>query len=377
VTKKVARRTKHLQLPDVPDGQKRILVRLPNWLGDVVMAAPTVAAIHAARPDAEIVAQVVAPFLPLAAMLPGVSRAIPASRDRSGAERRASVEALHAVAPDAAVVFPRSLRASLAPKRAGIAVRVGYGGAGRKRAFTHAVTGWKPYRRGHRSAWFGLLARAFGTQPAAPQTIEVPAAQRAAASELLAGLGRDVGRPLVVLEPGASYGPAKCWPAERFGLLAQRLIAAGYDVATVGTDATRPVEQVVAQAAGGGLLRTAGRTPDLGVLMGLLAGARLVISNDTGPMHLAAVVGAPVLALFGATDPVVSSPIGAGPRTLLYDPEPCSPCFLRTCALPGHPCLAKVGVARVERVATRLLDAATTGGRSAPQAGAPSERRSP
>ncbi len=354
MTKKSARK-KALHIPDVPAGQKRILVRLPNWLGDVVMAAPSVAAIAAARPDAEIVAQVIAPFLPLAGMLPGVSRAIPTSRDKSAAQRRASVAALHAVAPDAAVVFPRSLRASLAPKRAGIAVRVGYGGAGRKRAFTHAVTGWKPYRRGHRSAWFGLLARAFGTQPAAPQTIDVAPALREAAAELLAGLGRAAERPLVVLEPGASYGPAKCWPAERFGELAKRLMAAGCDVATVGTDATRPVEQVVARAAGGGLLRTAGRTPDLGVLMGLLAGARLVISNDTGPMHLAAAVGAPVLALFGATDPVVSSPIGAGPRTLLYDPEPCSPCFLRECALPGHPCLQKIGVAWVERSARGLL----------------------
>lgn len=355
MTKKVARRTQHLELPDVPDGQKRILVRLPNWLGDVVMAAPSVAAIHAARPDAEIVAQVVAPFLPLAEMLPGVARAIPSNRDKSRAARHASVEALLGVAADAAVVFPRSLRASLAPKRAGIPVRVGYGGPGRRRAFTHPVTGWKPYRREHRSRWFGLLARAFGAQPEAPKTLEVPAAARASADQILAELGRDPARPLVVLEPGASYGPAKCWPADNFGALARRLLALGVDVATVGTAATAAIERQVARRAGPGLLRAVGRTPDLGVLLGLLAGADLVVSNDTGPMHLAAVVGAPVLALFGATDPVVSAPIGAEPRHLVYDPEPCSPCFLRTCAVPGHPCLTKIGVGRVERLVRDVL----------------------
>jgi heptosyltransferase-2 len=356
VTKKVARRTKHLELPDVPDGQKRILVRLPNWLGDVVMAAPAVAAIHAARPDAEIVAQVVAPFLPLAEMLPGVTRAIPTNRDKSRAERHQSVEALLGIAADAAVVFPRSVRASLAPRRAGIPIRVGYGGAGRKRAFTHAVTGWKPYRREHRSQWFGLLARAFGTRPAAPTTIEVTSAARASAEALLAGLGRGAGRPLVVLEPGASYGPAKCWPAENFGALARSLLAMDVDVATVGTDATRDIERHVARRAGPGLLRAVGKTPDLAVLMGLLSAADLVVSNDTGPMHLAAIVGTPVLALFGATDPVVSAPIGAEPRHLVYDPEPCSPCFLRACAVPGHPCLTKIGVGRVERLVRGVLE---------------------
>jgi len=63
----------------------------------------------------------------------------------------------------------------------------------------------------------------------------------------------------------------------------------------------------------------------------------------------------PVLALFGATDPVVSSPLGTGPRRLLYEPEPCSPCFLRTCPVPGHPCLEKLGVDRVLREARTLL----------------------
>ncbi len=342
-----------LELPSVPLGQKRILLRLPNWMGDVVMAAPAVAAIQAARPDAELVAQVIKPFMPLAALLPGVVKTIPAGPDRSFGDVATSAAALRELNLDAAVLFPRSYRAARAPRRAGIPLRIGYAGAGRR--LTHAVKGWKPYRRAHRSQWFGLLAGAFGAEVGEAWRIDVPADLRAAGVDLLAQLGRDERKPLVVLEPGASYGPAKCWPAERFGQLAANLMAAGFDVATVGTDDTKPLEDDVAKAAGLGLLRTAGRTPDLSVLIGLLAEARLVVSNDTGPMHLAAAVGAPVLALFGATDPVVSSPIGQGRRTLLFDPEPCSPCFLRVCPIPGHPCLRKLGVERVERLALGML----------------------
>lgn len=353
-----------LVVREVDAAQRRILVRLPNWLGDVVMAAPTVAAIHAARPDAELIAMIKRPFMALAAQLPGVTEVIPAGRDKSPGDLAKSRKTLKALDLDAAVILPRSTRAQVAPWLAGIDQRVGFAGKGRGFLLTHGVSGWKPYRGAHRSAWFGLLARAFGTQAGDAWLLDVPAEGRDAARGLLGDLGRDASRPLVVLEPGASYGPAKCWPASYFGALAKRLMADGCDVATVGTDETKPVEADVDAAAGGGILKTAGRTPDLLALLGVLAEAALVVSNDTGPMHLAATVGAPVLALFGATDPVVSSPLGQRERRLLYEPEPCSPCFLRTCPIEGHPCLTKLGVGRVHREARTMLAEAETGARA-------------
>ena len=349
-------RAPDLELPTLPEGQRRILIRLPNWLGDIVMAAPTVAAIAAARPDAELIAQVKAPFLPLAELLPGVARAIPAGRDASPRDLWRSRRTLNGLGVDAAVLLPRSSRAALAPWLARVPVRLGFGGGGTNRFLTHAVQGWRPLRRAHRSTWFGLLARAFGTAPGEPWLLEPPPAALAAADRLLLVQGYRPGKPLVVLEPGASYGPAKCWPAERFGDLAAHLLQEDdVYVATVGLRDARDRERIIHERTGGRLLRTAGKTPDLLALIGLLARADLVISNDTGPMHLAAAVGAPTLAIFGATDPGVSSPLGQRPRTLLYDPEPCSPCFLRTCPVPGHPCLTKIGTARVLREARAML----------------------
>lgn len=335
-----------------PPGLDSILVRLPNWLGDVVMAAPAVAAIAKARPQARITAQVKAPFMPLATCIDGVDEVIPTGRDRSLLGLWRSRGALKARSFDAAVVFPRSTRAGLAPWLARIPVRVGYGG---KRLFTHRATDWRPLRAAHRTAWFGLLAGAFETEPALPWTLTPTKAMRDAARQLLLANGRRTDRSLVVLEPGASYGAAKCWPAEHFGRLAASLVAAGHDVATVGLPATQAIEARIAAESGASLIHLAGKTPDLGALIGVLAAADVVVSNDTGPMHVAAALGTPTVAMFGASDPVVSSPGGPGPKHVVYDPEPCSPCFLRTCSVPGHPCLTKIAPARVLALVERLL----------------------
>ena len=333
------------------------MLRLPNWLGDVVMAAPTVAAIARALPHARIQARVIAPFVPLARLLPGVHEAEPALDARGVRGAFAASRALSAGDHDAAVVFPRSLRAAVAPWLSRIPVRVGFGGAGKRLVLTHRVTGWKPLRAAHRSLFYGALALPFGVQTEGPLALTAPPAALEAADLLLVRLGRRGERPLVALEPGARYGPAKCWPPERFGELAKALLAQGFDVVTVGTAATRSVEEQVARLAGPGLLRAAGRTDDLLALIGLLARSALLVTNDTGPMHLGAALGVPTLALFGATDPVVSGPRGPGRSVVLMDPEPCSPCFLRDCPIPGHPCLTKIGAPRVLRAALDLLAA--------------------
>lgn len=333
----------------------RVLLRLPNWLGDIVMAAPAVEAITRALPGARVTAQCIAPFVPLARLLPGVHEAVAAGPDRGPLSLWSSRRALRAAGHDLAVVFPRGVRASLAPWLARVPVRVGFGDAGKRLLLTHGLRGWRPLRRAHRSLFYGALARCFGTTPAGPWALQAPGAALAAADALLERLGADRTLPLVVLEPGARYGPAKCWPPERFGALARLLMAEGCSVATVGTAATQPVEDDVARASGGGLVRTAGRTDDLLALVGLLARARLVVANDTGPMHLAAALGTPVLALFGATDPEVSAPRGPGPIRLVMQPAACSPCFLRTCTVAGHPCMRDIQVERVLSEARAML----------------------
>lgn len=334
--------------PPVPPGLQRVLLRLPSWLGDVVMARPAVAAITASLPDATFVAQAPQPFLPLAARLPGVHDVLPTGRDRTPRDLLASRRVLRDGAFDAAVVFPRGHRAALAPFLARIPVRVGFGARGKGPLLTHGVRGWRPLRSAHRSRFFAALAAPFGVEvpEAELPPLAVSQGERERARRLLLALGRRTERPLVAIEAGSSYGPAKCWPVASFAELARRLGERGIDVVTVGTPAAAAIEAQVAARAPD-LLRGVGRTADLGVLLGLLASADLLVTNDTGPMHCAAAVGTPVVALFGATDPIVSAPLGPGELRLVHDPEPCSPCFLRECPVPGHPCLAKIPVERV------------------------------
>lgn len=349
-----------LVVPRVPDGPQRILLRLPAWLGDVVMARRAIEAISAARPKALLTAECLPAYGPLAAALPGIAETVLAAKERTPAEAWRARRRMRAANYDAVVCFPRSVRAAVVPALARVPVRLGYGSPGTRPFLTHRIEHWHPWRRAHRSVWFGLLAQAFGaTEVPIPHTpLAPPPAALEPTHRLLLALGRHPERPLVVLEPGASYGAAKCWPLERFAEVARRLTTSGRaDAIVVGTAATRPLEAQLAQHAPG-LLRAAGRTPDLGVLMGVLQSAAVVLSNDTGPMHLAAALGVPVVALFGASDPVVSSPLGPGPSTVLYEPEPCSPCFLRECPVAGHPCLARISVARALAVLERHLPAA-------------------
>jgi heptosyltransferase-2 len=335
----------------------RILVRLPNWLGDVVMAAPAVAALHRAAPGADLVAACRAPFAPLAALLPGVVETVPLGPVRGVKAPFRAARALRDARCEAAVVFPRSTRAAIPVVLARIPVRVGFASEVRSLFLTHPVRGWRDLRRAHRSAYYASLLGPFGIAPAAgaapePWRLDVPPAALAWADDFLASSpARRAGRPLVALEPGATYGPAKRWPEPRFAELAGRLASSGEaDVVVIGNAEAEPIEERIAARAGAPVIRAAGKT-DLVRLAGLLARSAALVTNDTGPMHVASAVGTPVVALFGATDPNVSAPRG-GPLTLLYEPVPCSPCFLRECVVDGHPCLDQFTVERVLR-ATR------------------------
>jgi lipopolysaccharide heptosyltransferase II len=157
--------------------------------------------------------------------------------------------------------------------------------------------------------------------------------------------------PRVVLQPGATYGPTKRWDPERFAAVGAALAKDGADVAVVGGPGDRePVSEVLAAFPDARDL--CGRT-STGELAAVLEGADLVITNDTGPMHLAAAVGTPTVAIFGSTSPTWTAPYGEGHR-VLHEPPPCNPCFQRECSI-GMLCLDGVSAERVLGAAHALL----------------------
>ena len=324
---------------DAPE--RALVVRMPNWLGDLVMALPALRGAGEALPGVGRVAVVPAALAPL---LEGAAEAVvPVERGRSS-------QALARLAPyraEGAIILTTSFSSAYLLRRAGVRRLIGYPTEGR---WVLGVRG--PSRpRAHLAEQYARLVDELGpwSRDLVPR---LPAA--AAAREVMArrldefGLGRS---PRVAVFPGAAYGPAKRWPHERFAAVARTLAAGGAGIAVLGSAGERPLAAAVAEAAGlPPESLGAGRTSLLETA-GLLAHADLVLANDSGALHLAASCGARTVGVFGSTDPGWTAPPGAA---VLRRPTPCAPCFRRTCDI-GYRCLTNVTVDEVREVCIELL----------------------
>jgi heptosyltransferase-2 len=354
----------------------RVVVRAPNWLGDIVMAMPAIAAVRAAHPGAHLAVAAPAPFADVCAAMPGVDGVVPLS----GAGIRAigaHAEALAAGRFDVAILFTNSFASALAASRAGIAERWGYNRDWRGRLLTRAVPA-RPARTSapesrptstpesiptsgpHHSAYYlrlvaslGMPAVSAGPGSSVPLPLPVAAADRAAA--ILAEVGVGAGVRLVGFAPGAAYGSAKRWPPERVAGAIAGLAGRGVRAVLVGAAADREIARAIQSALDptvrASVVDLVGRT-DVAVLMAVLARCAVVVANDSGAMHVASAVGRPVVAIFGPTDERATAPLG--PHTLVRHDVWCRPCLLRACPI-DHRCLRRIEAADVVEAVARHL----------------------
>jgi heptosyltransferase-2 len=307
----------------------RILVRWPNWLGDALMARPFLRGLRAACGSSRIMAIAPEGFLALLAG-DGVYDEAVALRDRALDAR------VRAFGAEVAFVLPPSFSSAWFALRHGVPRRIGFRGDARDLLLTDAVA--RPARGElHLSREYLMLGRSFDVREPAfrPLRMTVGAAGAHAVRDALAGA--------LVLAPGAAYGPAKRWPAERYVALGRKACAQGWPVVVCGAAEDREVAEAVAGAIGSGAQSLAGRTSLLDVAAAL-AGAGAVVSNDSGFAHLAAATGAPTVTIFGSTSSAWTAPLGAA--RILQHPPVCSPCFQRRCTI-GTICLHAVGVDEV------------------------------
>ncbi|MFO0894037.1 MAG: glycosyltransferase family 9 protein [Phycisphaerales bacterium] len=338
------------------DGVERLLVVAPSWVGDAVMATPLLRALRAARPAARIAALV----------KPGLEEVLAGSPwlDETFAVRPGVLWPWRGLGParrfraQAVLLLPNSFRSALAalplaPRR------IGRARDGRSWLLTHRLSG---RTRGPVPAvdWYADLGEfALGATIADRRPeLHVTAAEAARAEELLKGASG----PLIVLNPGANRED-KRWPAERFGQVGARLADQfGAAVAVTGSPAERPVlERVVAAYAAApgsrpALLDLQARGVRLGSLKGVLRRASLLISNDTGPRHLAIGLGTPVVSLFGPTDHRWTTIAGAVERRLLA--EPFLPEQLAADDVPAACRIDRISPEDVRQAAAALLGAA-------------------
>ncbi len=337
---------------------QRVLVVLPNWVGDTLLATPVLRVVRQAHPraflatfGAPVCREVLAGNPHLDAQLVYDER----GADRSLRARFALLRALRAQRFDTAFLLRRSLSRTLLLWLAGIRARVGYDEGRGRWLLTHRMP--PPVTPVHRAEQYLGLVRALGMTAAVDGCDFVVAADQQQRMDQWLARVRPAGdrRTLVALNTGANW-PHKRWPEERFAALAQR-VQRELDAAVVLTGGPR--DGALAQRIAAGVvpppLSAAGVTTSLQELGALFRRCAVVVSNDSGPMHVAAGLRVPLVALFGPTAPSLTGPYGRGPWTVLHHPDCCPqvPCY--HAGPPAHPGMASITVDEVfDAVAARL-----------------------
>ncbi len=314
------------------------LIIAPQWIGDAVMTEPLLRRLHA-RGERLTVAAL--PWVaPIYRTMPQVSEILELPFAHGGLqwrERRRIARQLQGRF-ETAYVLPNSLKSALVPLWAGIPRRVGYLGEVRVGLLTHRLKNPPKAKRPPMVAVYSALSGETGIEHDRPRLQQSQAAQEAVLAEQ--GLAA---RGYIVFAPGAEYGPAKRWPARHFAALAARLDA---PVVLLGSAKERALcEDIAASAASARIRNLAGQT-SLDQAIALIAGASVVVSNDSGLMHVAAGLGVPQVALFGSSSPEHTPPLNERAQVIwlkrqadYQPPLDCAPCFERECPLGHTRCL--------------------------------------
>ncbi len=352
-----------------PSSMSKVLVRATNWLGDAVMSLPAIRAIRGIFPRAHIAVLARPSVADLYAREKAIDRVIPYPAPQGLRARRTFAARLRDESFDGAILLQNAFDAALIAWLAGIPERIGYARDGRGILLTQAIPVPEPgdIPRHERFYYLELLRRA-GMMERFPECdairLDGIAAARDAGSRHLSALG--IGAPVTGISPGAAYGNAKRWLPERFAESAA-LLPGEITFLIFGSAAERPLCETVAdhlRQAGKDVRNLAGQT-SLREFVDLAAACRLILTNDSGAMHVAAALGVPTVAIFGATDDTTTGPTGPLARVVREHAE-CSPCLLRECPI-DHRCMTRVGSTRVASVAQELMrDACISGERSPP-----------
>lgn len=346
----IARSSRKKRLPR----SGRLLIRMPNWVGDAVMAEPVLRNLKQARPELSLTLLAAQWSAPLFRDHPAVNDVIAYHRDGEHAGLAGRLKmARRLKGYDACLLLPNSFDSALLARLAGSPRRIGYARDGRSLLLTDRIPLNRLIKQGHQIDYYLALLTYFGlpTPFRRPRlTVDWPPADFA--GQLIANLPGDR-EPLIGLAPGAAFGPAKRWPGDSFAQAAGRLLEqCGGTVIVFGSSAEAEAAQALADRVGPAAINLAGQT-DLDQAAALIDRLNLLITNDSGLMHVADALDTPLIALFGSTSPQKTGPRGERSRILSVAKD-CAPCFKPVCP-KNEPCLDLITVDQVVEAAEKLL----------------------
>jgi lipopolysaccharide heptosyltransferase II len=329
----------------------RILVRGANWIGDVVMGLPALEAVRANFPGRTIAVLAKPWVAALYESHPSVDEVIP-YRKRNGVPGSLldiirTARLLHRKNFDLAILFQNAFEAALLAFLAGIRYRVGYNTDARGFLLSHSVVRDPGVLKLHQVEYYLSILRSMGWEaPVKDPVVFVNQKDEEATSRLLATHGVASDDFLLGLSPGATYGRAKRWPAERFAAVGNRAMERwGSKIVLIGSEAEKDICEALGQELARPFVDLSGVTT-LEQAMALIKRCQLFLCNDSGLMHVAAALNVPTLAVFGSTDAAATGPRGKHAR-IAREPVECSPCLEPECQYGHFRCMLSMDPGKV------------------------------
>jgi heptosyltransferase-2 len=339
---------------------KRVVVRGTNWVGDSVMSVPALRALRRVLPKAEITLVLRPSTKGLFTDADFIDQVLVYDR-RNVFSVVSQVKKWRKKKFDLAVLFQNAFEAALIPFLASVPLRLGYATEARQAMLTHPieVPDWRSSR--HEVFYYLYLITALEqmlyktsiiceTDPDA--SLDIQPDRKQEAEKILSAHGISEAHTVVAICPGSINSRAKRWPAESFASLADRLLDEHRKVVIVGSKAEEDVTRDVLSRMRRKPVVLTGKTT-IDQLTAILGLADLLITNDTGPAHIASALGRPTLVIFGPTNPLTTRPFSPQAE-ILREPPDCAPCMLRDCPI-DHRCMTAITVDNVAERAQTIL----------------------
>lgn len=345
-----------------PDKEpKNIIVRMPNWLGDLVMATPILHDIHQRWPKASITAMCQSNVATLLQHDPNISEVFSFKKPSGWIHRFRHLditEKLQRGNYDLGILLTNSFSSAWWFWRGKVGNRIGFAGNMRSLLLNKALPFPVNKETQHLVITYKALLEPMGISISdTPPRLYVTDSEQHAARKLLTNEHiSPQTHTLIGINPGAAFGSAKCWLPERFQEVTSRLLENPRNaVVYFGDSAGAPLVASICKGMGERVVNLAGKT-SIRELLALILQCSAFLTNDSGPMHIASALGVPLVALFGSTSDVKTGPYGGG--TVIHKHVECSPCYKRVCPIDFR-CMKRIETDEVYQSIQNIINKPT------------------